>query len=716
MRMKSVLSLSVILFLSGSGGFAGISAGSSSDVDPFIGTDGVGHTHPAASCPFGMIQAGPDTGTGEWKYCSGYQHGDKSILGYSQTRLSGTGCPAGGDVQVLPFSGRLRSLPMRSAIDKGSERAEPGYYVVDQTDDGVQVEIAAASKAAIYRMTWKDGSHAKVLVNLPFGFGNAGLPGKAEPEVSCSESRRIEGCYWRIGWVPHRRVSFSLAFDRPWTSLEALSRQCAGEAPRYVLSFVLKEGDELRMKVALSTVDATHARANLESEIPDWDFDSVRARSRKAWNDLLSRFEVEADDSVRRCFYTALYHLCLQPNDLSDFGAEPRYSTFSCWDTYRAAHPLYTLFTPERVEPFVRSLLRQAETTGHLPVWALWGHDNQCMIGTHSVPIVVDACLKGFRGFDLEAAYRAVRGTLTETHGGRVKENWDLYDRYGYYPCDLLPDETVSRTLECAYDDACAARFAKLLGKDADAEFFLRRSRRWRNVFDPKIRFFRGKDSKGRWNEPFEEFRLRKDERHFYDYTEGNAWHYRWHVQQDPEGLVDAFGGKDGFAAELDRLFRLPSDAITGPAQLDVTGMIGQYAHGNEPCHHVPYLFQYADRGDIGCERIGEIFHKLYSDRPDGLCGNDDCGQLSAWYVFAAMGFYPVDPCGGDYVIGAPQVPKATLNLANGKTFTMTAKNLSKENKYVKSVMLNGEPITDWKIRHKDIVKGGELVFEMMAK
>ena len=694
-------------------------------VDPFTGTAGTGHTHPSACVPFGMVQAGPDTGFGDWAYCSGYQYRDRSVLGYSQTHLSGTGCPDYNDIQVLPFSGDLGALPARRAIDKAAERAEPGYYRVVQPDDGLTVEIAAAQRAAIYRLTWAKAGAAHVLLNLPFG---QNCPKTYGATSAVEGATGVSGSHFRKGWISDRRLAYAFAFGRPWRSIRELPRKAPDEAPRYVATFDVAAGEALLMKVGLSMTGADGAKGNLAADIPGWDFDAVRAAARDKWNGLFARSTCEGTDEQKRNWYTALYHLYGQPNDYAD--ADGRFAaadgkvyassdgtyltTLSLWDTFRAAHPWYTLAAPEIVAPVVNSLISHYRAFGRLPVLSYGGKNVDCMIGNHAVPVIADAYLKGFRGFDAALAFEAVTNTLTVAHPGKPKENWDLYDRYGYFPCDVIRGESVSRTLECAYDDACAARFASALGHADAAAFFAKRAQNWKNVLDPSIRFARGKDTKGNWRTPFDPYAFGHGDNRDNDFTEGNAFQYTWHVMQDVPGLVAAMGGRERFVETLDALFTSP--ARMDKATSDISGMIGQYVHGNEPSHHVIYLYPQVGRPEKAAERIREVFDTQYHVGPEGLCGNDDCGQMSAWYVFSAMGFYPFDPCGGEYVLGAPQLPRMALRLADGKVFTVVAKNLSKENKYVRSVTLDGRPVTDGKLRHADILKGGELVFEMTGE
>ena len=697
-------------------------------VDVFTGTGSVGHTHPAACVPFGMVQAGPDTGQGDWAYCSGYQFGDAHVYGYSLTHLSGTGCADYGDVSVLPFTGELGKLPWARPIDKKSERGRPGYYRVVQPEDGVEVEVAAAKRAAVYRFTWRKGGQAKVLVNLPFG---QNCPSTYGADVKVLPGNRIAGSYMRRGWIRPRRLAFDFAFDRKWSALEELPKAKRDEAPRYVLTFDVAPGEQTCLKAGLSMTGAEGAAANLAAEIPawSWDLDAVRTAARDSWNALFARAVVEGDDLLKKNWYTGFYHLYSQPNDWAD--ADGRYvagdgktrvsrdgryfTTLSLWDTFRAAHPLYTVVTPEIVTPVVNTLLAHFEAEGRLPVLSYGGKNVDCMIGNHAIPVIVDAYLKGFRGFDAERAYTAVTNTLTVKHPDNPKENWDLYDRYGYYPCDVIRGESVSRTMECSYDDWCASVFAQALGKADGAAFFAKRAAYWKNVFDPSIKFGRGKTTKGTWRTPFDPYAFGHGNDRDNDFTEGNAFQYTWHVLQDPEGLVAAMGGKAEFTKRLDSLFTSPDtlpDTSNGQ-NCDITGLIGQYVHGNEPSHHVIYFYPYVGEPRKAARRIRDVFDRFYFPGPTGLCGNDDCGQMSAWYIFSALGFYPFNPCGGDYVLGAPQLPKAVLDVGGGKTFTVVARNFSKENLYVKSVTLNGRPLDGFILKHADVVKGGELVFEM---
>jgi len=704
-------------------------------VDPFIGSGGDGHTTPAAAYPLGLVQAGPDTGMGDFRHCAGYAYEEERALGFSQTHLSGTGCASLGDLRLLPLGDESMSVDAALkdglAIDKKSERATPGYYATRLEGD-VSVEVTAAPHSAIYHFTFGGSGLKRFVVDCQWGLVREAMQSThvKSSEVSVEGGRVISGRIHAKHWV-EREYGFALEFDRQFTSCEELPRREGEKAPRFVLTFALAPGETLSAKVGITSGCGENkskrtlperAKANLAAEIPAWDFAAVKLSAREAWNDILKTTEVDCTDEERCAWYTALYHLFVQPSNVADAGEKPFYSTLSCWDTFRAAGPFYTILTPGKAAEFVDSMLDQGKVTGFLPIWTLWGRDNQCMIGTHSVPMIVDWFLKcgggmgnGERGSReyWENAYAQIKDTLTQRHEGRIKERWDLYDKYGYYPFDVIKGESVSRTLECAYDDWCASLMARKLGHVEDAEMFEARAKRWRNVFDPSIQLMRGKDSNGNWREPFNPFALGAGALAENDFTEGNSYQYSWHVMHDAEGLIAMMGGGEKFTAKLDNLFELPSEAEGQGWEEDCTGFIGQYIHGNEPSHHVAYFYTLAGHPEKTAGRVREILDKFYAARTDGLCGNDDCGQMSAWYLFSLMGFYPFNPCGGEYVIGAPQLPRMSLKLGNGRVFTVVAKNLSRENKYVKGVTFNGRPVADWKIRHSDIMEGGELVFEM---
>ena len=680
-------------------------------VNPFVGTAEFGHCNPNACVPFGLVQAGPESGNCSWNYTAGYQFGDSILYGFSQTRLSGTGVTDLGDLLMLPFTGEAILDNYQSSYQKTDQSASPGYYSVLLDDFDVLAEMTASPHVAIHRYTYKTNSLPHLLIDFQSAmvgdsarFSNHLLAA----EQNFESSTIITGYANTDAWL-ERNYYYVIEFSKPYINKQKLAlRNDAEKAHRYIFDFNLKKGEELLVKVGLSSVSIEGAKKNLAQEIPSWDFDGVKETARNDWEKVLSRIAIDGSDEQKRIFYTSMYHLFIHPNNIADAGEQPFYSTLSLWDTYRAAHPLYTLIATDKVDDFVNSMLRQHDEVGHLPIWALWGGETYCMIGNHAVPPIVDAFLKGFRGFDAERAYQAVKSSLTVNH---KNSDWNTYDKYGYYPYDIITVESVSRTLESSYDDYCAAQFAKALGKTEDYDFFMKRAGYYKNLFDPDTKLMRPKDSKGLWKTPFNTFVLSHASTSGGDYTEGNAWQYTWHVQHDVNGLIGLMGDPDYFTAKLDTLFLLESKTEGSGFVSDVTGLIGQYAHGNEPSHHVAYLYALAGKPWKTAELINQIFKTQYQDKVDGLCGNDDCGQMSAWYIFSALGFYPVNPCGGEYVLGTPQIPKATIKLDNGKRFIIETENYSKENIYVQSVELNGKYYEKNTITHQDIINGGILKF-----
>ena len=697
-------------------------------VDPFIGAADNGHTFPGACRPFGMIQTSPVTGAVGWRYCSEYMYADSIIWGFTQTHLNGTGCMDLGDILVMPFTGERHRTwdAYRSSFSKTSENATPGYYTVTLDQAKVKAELTATTHAALHRYTYEQADSASILIDLQHGpaWNEKQYHSQVNScEVNWENDSTLTGHVNNKVWVD-QDYYFVLQFSRPVIDHFELPMAETEKGKRLVASFNIQPGEEVLMKVALSTTGVEGAKANMAAEVPGWDFEGIRTAAKADWNSYLSRIEVEGTDEEKTNFYTSFYHALIQPNEISDVDGRYRnaadsvvnatggkfYSTFSLWDTYRAAHPFYTLMVPERVDGFINSLVDQAEVQGYLPIWGLWGKENFCMVANHGVSVVAEAYAKGFRGFDAERAFNAIKQTQTVSHP--LKSNWENYMKYGYFPTDLTEAESVSSTLESVYDDYAAADMAKRMGKTEDAAYFARRADFYKNLFDSSTQFMRPKKSDGTWKSPFNPSQIGHAESVGGDYTEGNAWQYTWHVQHDVPGLIALFGGEEPFLNKLDSLFTLKLETT----QADVTGLIGQYAHGNEPSHHVTYLYALAGRPERTQELIREIFDTQYSPKPNGLCGNDDCGQMSAWYMFSAMGFYPVNPVSGEYVFGAPQLPEFVLHLADGKTFTIKAEGLSEANKYVKSITLNGEPYTKNFISHADIVKGGTLVYQMTDK
>ena len=694
-------------------------------VDVFIGAADNGHTFPGATTPFGMIQTSPVTGAVGWRYCSEYMNADSIIWGFTQTHLSGTGCMDLGDVLVMPATGeRNRAWDgYRSRFSKANETATPGYYSVVLDEPGVKAELTASPRVALHRYTYNKADSPSVFIDLQHGptWNEQQYHSQVSLcDVKWEDAQTLTGHVRNSVWV-HQDYFFVLKFNRPTTEQINLPMAETEKGQRIVACFDLQPGDELMTKIALSTTSVEGARKNMDTEMPGWDFEATREAAKADWNKYLSRIEVTGSDDQKTNYYTSFYHALIQPNQISDVDGmyrnakdeivktdgEAFYSTFSLWDTYRAAHPFYTLMVPEKVDGFVTSLVEQGEVQGFLPIWGLWGKETFTMIGNHGVSVIAEAYRKGFRGFDAERAFNIVKRTQTVSHPH--KSNWENYMKHGYFPTDLTEVESVSSTLESVYDDYAAADMARRMGKAEDAEYFAKRADFYKNLFDKETQFMRPRNSNGTWKTPFDPSEVAHAESKGGDYTEGNAWQYTWHVQHDVPGLIALFGGEEAFLNKLDSVFTVELKTT----QADVTGLIGQYAHGNEPSHHVTYLYTLAGRPERTQELVRQIFDTQYRPEPDGLCGNDDCGQMSAWYMFSAMGFYPVDPVSGNYVFGAPQMPQITLKLANGNTFTVIAEGISAENKYVESITLNGEPYTKNYITHEDILNGGTLVFKM---
>ena len=707
-------------------------------VDPFIGTAYVGHTHPAAQMPFGMIQVGPDTGTDTWEHCSGYYDKDSSIIGFSHTHLSGTGCPDMGDILFMPVVGDVSfyrgdksdtSTGYRSTFSHATEEATPGYYKVFLKDYSTWVELTATDRVGYHKYTFPRSDLSGVMIDLNHGIGDMPL----ETEISVLNDSTVAGKRRSTGFVEDHTYYFYARFSKPFARIRSFSdsivsenKQVNGKNSKMHLSFATGDKEVVTVKVALSTTGIEGAEKNLEKEVGMLRFEEIREKADKTWNDYLSKIEVvPLSEEQRISFYTALYHTLVMPNEITDVdgtyslpdgtrlhSGTDRYTNFSLWDTYRATHPFYVLMYPGENSKFVESMIDLYKQRGILCTNEYGQNETWCMIGNHAVPVVADAYLKGLISPEYRhLAVESINASLTRSH---PKSDWGMYNMYGYYPFDLLDVESVSRTLEHGYDDYCAALVAKAEQDSVKQSFFCWRAESFKNLFDPSSRLMRGKDSKGRWREPFDPFLLSHAGTSGGDYTEGNAWQYTWHVQHAIPALVRLMGGKEKFENKLDSLFFLDIRSLGGGFHGDVTGIIGQYAHGNEPSHHIAYLYAYTDGTYKTQEIIRQICDRFYLPTRDGLSGNDDCGQMSAWYIFSALGFYPVDPVSGEYIIGAPQVKELRLHLPNGKTFVMKAHAISTENKYVKSVCLNGVPLDSFKITYDRIIKGGLLEFEMI--
>lgn len=678
-------------------------------VNPFIGTGGHGHVFLGANVPFGNIQAGPTQKKQGWDWCSGYHYSDSTVIGFGQMHLSGTGIGDLGDVSLLPMTN-----PSQREV-KFSHRAEyvrPGYYSV-MLASGIRVELTATQRVAFHRYSFPaDATKGYIALNLAQGIG-------WDKMTSCKfkqeSDKTITGFRMSEGWAKDQRVYFVAEFSEP-VKLEENERDTIG------IFSVASTNQPLLVKVGISAVSVENARENLQQELPGWDFASVVAKANADWNRELSKIAIKTqDERAKRIFYTALYHTMIAPSVFSDVNGEYRgadgkthkgdftdYTTFSLWDTYRAAFPLMTLIQPEMQRDLAETMLHIFKQQGKLPVWHLMGNETDCMVGNPGIPVLVDIALKGFN-VDKKAVFEAVKASAM-----RDERGMGLLKKYGYIPCDLDPEkETVAKGLEYALADACIAKLAKQLGKTEDYKYFYKRSQSYRDFyFDKQTKFMRGVTSDHKFREPFDPFSTvhRQD-----DYTEGNAWQYVWLVPHDVHGLVAAFGGEKPFVSKLDSLFIVNGD-MGADASPDITGLIGQYAHGNEPSHHILYMYNYVGQPWKGADKIRYVLANLYHDDFDGLSGNEDVGQMSAWYVLSSVGFYQVDPAGGRYVFGSPLFDEATLNVGNGKTFRVVAHNNSSENKYIQSAKLNGKPYTRSYIDFKDIVRGGTLEFVMGNK
>lgn len=661
-------------------------------VEPLIGTGGHGHVFVGANVPHGMISAGPNNETLGWDWCSGYHDTDLTIAGFAQNHLSGTGIADLGEILLMPYLGDAEFKA--AAFEKQNEVVKPGYYRVSLYDGGITVELTATERVAYHKYAKESDSALVVTLDLETAVKSMMFrPGRQESEINKIDDRTVAGYRMSSEWARDHKVFFAARFSHAIENM-------AGENPYAVLTFGDAEEVEARVAISYNSIEA--ALANLEAE-GGKTFREALAYAEAQWNDQLSAIDFKGIDSeADTLFYTALYHTAFAPQLFSDAGQEDDYTIFSTWDTYRAVHPLYTIIDPKAGD-YVNSMLKISEDTGRLPVWPLAGFETDCMVGVHSVPIIVDAVLKGVKGVDAQRAFEQVKKFAQQP-----VEGLEFIDENGYMPAEKV-NWSVSRALEYCIDDDAAARLAKACGDEETAAYYAARSKNYRHYFDPETGYMRGKLADGKFREPFDpSFSLHEEA----DYVEGNAWQYTWLVPHDPHGLISLFGGEEPFLKQLDALF-LADEELNEGASIDITGMIGQYAHGNEPSHHTLYLYAYAGQQDKTAEKVRQVCRDFYTAQPDGLIGNEDCGQMSAWYVFTALGFYPVHPTGGIYVFGSPLCHEAEIHTANGTDFKVAAKNNSEENIYIQSVKLNGQPYTKSWISHEDIMKGGEIVFEM---
>lgn len=690
-------------------------------VNPFIGTGGHGHTYPGATRPFGMMQLSPDTRLEGWDGCGGYHYSDSLMYGFSHTHLSGTGVPDYCDLLVMPFTGTVSWKPANycSLFSHQEEHARPGYYDVLLKKDSVFARLTTTVRAGMHEYQFpvsaKDG---KMLIDLKH------RDEVLESSLELINDHEIRGFRRSKSWAQNQYFYFYIQLEEPIAHFglavddqeQAGLRSASGKNIKAYISCRLPSNNKIRMKVGISAVSAENARLNLNQEIPVWDFETIQSEATKAWNQELGKIEISGGTHDQQVvFYTALYHTMVVPNIFTDVNGEYRgtdlkihqarhftnYSVFSLWDTHRALHPLMTILQPKRTGDWINTFLAQYQYGGMLPVWELSGNETFCMIGYHSVPVIADAYQKGIRNFDATLALKAMQEYATSSRFGIAQ-----YDRQGFLSNEA-DHESASKTVEYAYDDWCIAQFAHWLGKDSAYRRFLKRSLNYRNLFDPQNQHIRGK-VQSFWFSPFQATEINNF------FTEGNSWHYSFTAQQDLDGLINVYGGNAAFLKKLEELFTT-TQQLSGRDQSDVTGLIGQYAHGNEPSHHMAYLFNYAGKPWRTQEIVHQICTEFYRNSPDGLIGNEDCGQMSAWFVLSAMGFYPVTPGAGEYVLGTPLFDTVTIHLENGKTCTLVARNHLPGNNYVNRFTVNGKlhPAT-W-IRHSDILKGSRFEFEMSA-
>ncbi|MDQ7816324.1 MAG: GH92 family glycosyl hydrolase [Melioribacteraceae bacterium] len=696
-------------------------------VDPFIGTGGHGHTYPGATLPFGMVQLSPDTGTEGWDWCSGYHYSDNSIMGFSHTHLSGTGATDYADILFMPTVGEIKIFPgskespdegYRSRFSHNNEKASPGYYSVYLDDYKIKAELTTTERCGFHKYAFPKSNKSNIIIDL-----NHGLDSHNEGYIRVIDSRRIEGMRKSSGWAKDHTFYFYAEFSKPFkvfnlykeNRLADNSKDVSGKNIKAAFRFSTDESEIIYAKVGISAVDIEGARKNLEVEISHFNFEKIVNEANEKWENELSKIIVEGGTEIqKKIFYTALYHTLITPTIFSDvdgryLGMDRKihkkddfdyYTVFSLWDTFRALHPLLTIIDQKRTRDFVKTLLAKYKESGLLPVWELASNETWTMIGYHSVPVIFDAYMKGINDFDLGLALEAMRKSAD-----RDQHGLKLYRERGFIPADK-ENESVSKTLEYGYDDWCIAQFAKQIGEEDDFKKYNARSLFYKNLFDTSTGFFRGKLSNGKWIEPFNPKEVNAI------YTEASAWQYNFFVPHDIKGLINLHGGNNNFIKKLDEMFE-ESDLLEGRHQPDITGLIGQYAHGNEPSHHVAYLYNYAGAPWKTQSRVRNIINSLYTDQPDGLCGNDDCGQLSAWYIFSAIGFYPVCPGDNKYMIGSPLFEKITIRLENGNKFIINAKNQSDKNIYVRSATLNGVNFNAPHISHQQIMEGGSINFVM---
>lgn len=711
-----------------------ISSKLTSYVDPFIGTGLHGHVFMGANVPFGAVQLGPVNLTGGWDWCSGYNYADSTIVGFSHTHLSGTGIGDLCDISFMPVVGEVEILEgvpgdiksgYLSLFSHKQEVARPGYYSVKLDRYNVNVELTATARVGFHKYVYPKSQKAGIIINLAEG---TGWDTPVETYITAENDTTISGYRYSKGWADDQRIYFCARFSKPFKSF-AVSDSTSVKEGRSLkarkvygaLYFKTQTNEEVMVKVAISPVSIENAKANMKVELPGWNFTKAVLKADEAWNTELEKVKIKADNiAYMRTFYTALYHTMIAPSLFSDCNKDYRgadkkihknasftnYTTFSLWDTYRAAHPLFTILQPERTADFVNTMLEIYRQQGELPVWHLMGNETYCMVGCPAVPVVADACLKDLKGFDKNLAYEAMKNTMMLDARGL-----NYVKKYGYIPADSTL-ESVALGMEYSIADWSVGQVAKRKGFMDDYEYFDNRGKNYKNYFDSSTGFARGRINNNTWRDPFNPFTSIHRQN---DYTEGNAWQYTWLVPQDVEGLIKLFGSEKAFTDKLDSLFVVKGD-LGKEASPDISGLIGQYAHGNEPSHHITYMYAYVGQPWKTADKVREIMNTLYTDRFDGLCGNEDVGQMSAWYVFSALGFYPVNPSNGCFVFGSPLVNNAIIKVRDNKTFIIDVVDNNMENKYIQKMTLNGMEYTKSYIRYEDIMNGGRLEIKMGNK
>lgn len=702
-------------------------------VDPYIGTGEHGHVFLGANVPYGMVQLGPTNITEGWDWTSGYHISDSTIWAFTHTHLSGTGIgdlldiafmPVVGDVTLGKGDIKSQESGMYSLFNRKTEKVKPGYYAVHLDRYNVDVELTTTERVGFHKYTFPKSDNSKVVIDLK---SKMNWDEPTDTYLVYENDSTISGYRMSKGWANDQRLYFTAVFSKPMKKFLLSEKETGGDELKELKGkgvygqalFDTEDKDDIFVKVALSPVSIENAKLNMQTELPGWNFDETVANADQSWNKELNRIQIESKDpKVMRTFYTAMYHTMIAPSLFNDVNGDYRgtdkkvyekapfqnYTTFSLWDTYRAAMPLMTIIHPERMNDMINTMLAIYQQQGKLPVWHLMGCETDCMVGNPGAIVVADAIMKGYDGFDMELAYEALKNSLMLDERGM-----DIRKEYGFIPYDKMI-ESVANDMEYAIADWSVAQVAKKLNKQEDYEYFLNRSKSYKNFFDPQTGFMRGKGVKGEFHEPFNPFASsHRDD----DYCEGNGWQYTFLAPHDVQGLVDCFESKDRFVQKLDSLFIVDSTLEGTEVSPDISGLIGQYAHGNEPSHHVIYMYTYLGQNNKAADRVRQVLAEQYDDTPEGIAGNEDVGQISAWYILSSLGFYQVEPVGGKYIFGSPNVDKAVLRVAGGKTFTITAKNNSAENKYIQSIKLNGKPYTKFFIDFKDIEAGGELEFVM---